>query len=153
VRWSAFEETMKSLCAALLSAIFVVACAGTQTPAPSSNPSAEASEPRVSGRLKLAGNATFPAPASVEVSLLDTSLADAPAQTIARLELRVEQGVSELPFELRYATDRIDPKAHLTLAARVSVDGALKYTTTESYPAITHGHASEGFELVLKPVN
>jgi putative lipoprotein len=142
---------MKFSLVALLFAI-VIACAPAQAPTPTTAAGAGASQAEVTGRVELGGGATLPARAVVEVTLLDTSVADAAAKTIARTEIAIETPANEVPFQLSYARDRIDPKGHITLAARATIDGQLEYTTTESYPAITHGNASQGFVLVLKPV-
>ena len=126
----------------------------TAEPAP---PVARAAAPQpqsiVSGTITLADGADLPKETTVEVALLDASLADAPSSVIASQILDVRQPVTELPFSIAYDPAKVDPRANVTLSARLLRHGKLEHLTTESYPALTHGQPSEGFVLRLKPAN
>lgn len=75
----------------------------------------------------------LPAGAIVTVQLLDVSRADAPSTTLAEVVLRPERQVP-IPFSLE-----VDPSAFVAghryaVAARIEVDGRLRWTTDTAHP-------------------
>lgn len=99
----------------------------------------------VAGEVVLDTNAKPFTNARLQVRLLDTSLADAPAKLIAEY---VKEGVSSgdlLSFEIH--GEKPDPRVRCTVQASIDVDGDGKtspgdYVSTQSYPVINHGHTS-----------
>lgn len=79
----------------------------------------------------------LPPGAVVEVKLLDVSLADAPARTIA--ETRVSGRRIPAPWTLRFDSRQIVPGHSYALQARILHRGELLFITTERHSALTGG--------------
>lgn len=100
--------------------------------------------PASAARRKLRGNVLFrsrgplPADARVTVQLVDISLADAPAGTIAQTRFRAS-GNSPLPYELEYDTDRIRPGRTYALQARIQRGEELLYINTTRHTVFGDG--------------
>ena len=72
----------------------------------------------------------LPPTATLEVSLQDVSLADAPAQTLAKQSGQVK-GQVPLAFHLTYDPAQIKPGHTYAVSARIEEDGQLLFITTE----------------------
>lgn len=79
----------------------------------------------------------LPPGAVVEVKLLDISLADAPARTIA--ETRVSGRRIPAPWTLRFDSRQIDPRHSYALQARILDRGQLLFITTERHSVFAGG--------------
>lgn len=79
----------------------------------------------------------LPPTAVIEVKLLDVSLADAPARTIA--ETRVSGRRIPAPWTLRFDSHQIDPQHSYALQARILDRGRLLFITTERHSVLTGG--------------
>lgn len=79
----------------------------------------------------------LPPSAVIEVKLLDISLADAPARTIA--ETRVSGRRIPAPWTLRFDSRQIDPRHSYALQARILDRGRLLFITTERHSVFTGG--------------
>ncbi|MCA0846010.1 YbaY family lipoprotein [Salipiger thiooxidans] len=99
--------------------------------------------------VRLADGATLPPDATLEVSLLDVSRADAPSVTISERDYKI----SELPVEIRlpYDSDKIDERMSYTVSGKVAVGDTVLLRTTTSYSALTRG-APERPEIELEQV-
>lgn len=79
----------------------------------------------------------LPPTAVIEVKLLDVSLADAPARTIA--ETRVSGRRIPAPWTLRFDSRQIGPQHSYALQARILDRGRLLFITTERHSVLTGG--------------
>lgn len=79
----------------------------------------------------------LPPGAIVEVKLLDVSLADAPARTIA--ETRVSGRRIPAPWTLRFDSRQILPRRSYALQARILHRGQLLFITTERHSVLKGG--------------
>ncbi|MGE8322642.1 MAG: YbaY family lipoprotein [Pseudomonas sp.] len=79
------------------------------------------------------GDNTLPPSGQVELSLLDVSLADAPAIRIAELRLRCG-GPLPLNLQLTFDSKQIDSRRRYALLVRIENDGQLLYINTSHHP-------------------
>ncbi|HET9941929.1 MAG TPA: META domain-containing protein [Terriglobia bacterium] len=92
----------------------------------------------------LNGSATYrermmlPPGAVFEVTLEETSRADAPIVEIARVRLD-KSGLPPFRFSIPYDRARLKPEGSYTVRARILVDGKLIFTGAEAYPAPARG--------------
>ncbi len=88
------------------------------------------------GRVSYRERIALPPQAILEVRLLDVSLADAPAKTIAVTRVRTRHRMP-IPYRLRYDEDRIRRNRSYALQARITVDGKLWFITTTRHSVFT----------------
>ena len=82
----------------------------------------------------ITSDSTTPPPyGQVRLSLLDVSLADAPATPVSELVLRWGTGFP-ITLQLPFDWSQVDEKHDYALAARIEHDGQLLYTSTSHYP-------------------
>lgn len=86
----------------------------------------------VDGEVFYLQRMALPPTATLKVSLLDVSLADAPAQTLASQSGPIK-GQVPLPFHLTYDQKQIQPGHTYAVSARIEVDGKLLMISTERY--------------------
>jgi len=79
------------------------------------------------------GDAALPPSGQVQLSLLDVSLADAPAISIADSRLRCA-GLMPINLQLTFDSSQIDPRHSYVLSVRIEKDGQLLYTNTTHHP-------------------
>ncbi|MGJ7549246.1 YbaY family lipoprotein [Pseudomonas alloputida] len=79
------------------------------------------------------GDNVLPPSGQVQLSLLDVSLADAPAISLAELRLRCG-GLMPINLQLTFDSSQIDPRHSYALSARVEKDGQLLYINTSHHP-------------------
>ena len=84
----------------------------------------------------------LPPNAVIDVQLQDVSLQDVPATVIAAERYVAEERQVPIPFELTYDPAGIDPKHTYAVAARITVDGKLRWINTQRYPVLTGGGRS-----------
>ncbi|MFK3775072.1 YbaY family lipoprotein [Pseudomonas sp. NPDC089406] len=75
------------------------------------------------------GDNQLPACAEVQLSLLDVSMADAPAISHAELRLRCA-GVLPITLQLTFDSSQIDPSRDYALSASIENDGKLHFINT-----------------------
>jgi len=90
------------------------------------------------GRVFFRERMALPPNAMVEVHLVDVSLADAPAPTIARTRFAAE-GRNPLPFVISYDPARIDPRQRYAVQARITDGRRLLFISTQHYPVLAGG--------------
>ena len=78
------------------------------------------------------GDNTLPPSGLVRLSLLDVSLADAPAVSLAELRLRCG-GVMPINLPITFDSSLIDPRHDYALAVRIEKDGQLHYMNTSRH--------------------
>ncbi|MEM8505943.1 MAG: YbaY family lipoprotein [Cyanobacteria bacterium P01_D01_bin.1] len=98
-------------------------------------------------RIALAPNAT------IEVSLLDVSRADAPATVLASAKMTANGRQVPFPFELLYDAGQIDSRRTYAVRSQIMENGELQFTSTTQTPVITNGNPTDGVELQVDPVN
>lgn len=87
----------------------------------------------------------------VEVSLLDTSRADAPAATIAQTTIE-NPGSPPIPFTLDYDPGKIDERMSYSVRATIRSGDKMMFTTDTNYAVLTRG-AGNTADLMLVAVN
>lgn len=87
----------------------------------------------LTGSVSYRERIALPPAASVNVKLLDVSLADAPATIIAETTV-TPGGQVPVPFTLSYDPARIDPAHRYVLQAQIVVDGKLMFITDQNWP-------------------
>lgn len=103
----------------------------------------------VTGTVAYLERIALPPEAELVVTLVDVSLQDAPATTLASKGMALT-GVP-MPFELPYDSTAIDPAHSYAVQARIMLDGNLLFLTTQSYPVLTRG-AGETVEIIVQRV-
>jgi uncharacterized lipoprotein YbaY len=94
----------------------------------------------------------LPPNAVIDVQLQDVSLQDAPATVIAAERYVAEGRQVPIPYELKYDPAGIDPKHTYAVAARITVDGKLRWINTQRYPVLTGGAPVIGVEIIVESV-
>jgi uncharacterized lipoprotein YbaY len=94
----------------------------------------------------------LPPDAVIDVQLQDVSLQDAPATVIAAERYIADGRQVPFPFELTYDPAGIDPKQTYAVMARISVDGKLRWISTQRYDVLTRGAPVTDVEIVVESV-
>ena len=94
----------------------------------------------------------LPSNAVIDVQLQDVSLQDVSATVIAAERYVAEDRQAPIPFELTYDPAGIDPKHTYAIAARITVDGKLRWINTQRYPILTGGAPVSGVEVIVESV-
>jgi uncharacterized lipoprotein YbaY len=94
----------------------------------------------------------LPPDAVIDVQLQDVSLQDAPATVIAAERYITEGRQVPFPFELTYDPAGIDPKHTYAVAARITMDGKLRWINTQRYPVLTGGAPVTDVEILVESV-
>lgn len=92
----------------------------------------------------------LPPGAVFEASLLDTSLADAAAQTISSVQIK-SPGNPPIHFKLKYDRARIVASHSYSVRATIQLEDRLLFTTDASYPVLTQGHGKQVSLLLKRP--
>lgn len=121
----------------LAPAIVALGCGGKQTMETAPKP-AEAGMASVTGTVFYLERMALPPGAVLTVQLADVSVADAPADVIAK-ETRTLTTQVPVPFALSYDPERIVSSHSYTVQARIEVDGKLRFISTTAYLVITNG--------------
>lgn len=101
-----------------------------------------ASAGTITGTAAYSERIALPPEAVFEAILEDVSRADAAAIVLG--EARVEPaGQVQIPFAITFDDALIDQRMSYNVRGRITVDGALWFTTTEAYPVLTRGGGSE----------
>lgn len=132
---------------ALLFAFTLTACSDEQ-PTPAGN------QATLTGTLAYLQRIALPDDARVQVTLLDVSLADAPATQLAEHSFVSEGRQVPLPFSLSYDSDAINQAHRYALRGEIrDAEGRLMWTTDSYYGVLTQGQPSDKVELMLKQVS
>ena len=92
-------------------------------------------------RIALEANAV------VEVQLEEVSKADAPATVLARETVPTAGKQVPIPFTLCYDEALLVPNGVYALRARITVDGALRWTNDQRVPVLQPGQPTAGLEV------
>lgn len=104
----------------------------------------------VTGTATYRERIALPPHAVFEASLQDVSRADAPAVVIGTARLD-RPGQPPFRFSIPYDPAKINERNSYVMRARVTVDGNLMFTTTQSYPVLTRGNGA-AVEMLLQRV-
>ncbi len=99
---------------------------------------AEAAAQTLRGHVSYREKIGLPPHAILEVRLLDVSLADAPARTLAVTRVKTRHRMP-IPYRLRFDTAAIHPGRHYALQARITVNGQLWFITAMLHSIFTGG--------------
>lgn len=103
----------------------------------------------VNGTVAYRERMALPPGASVEVKLLDVSLADAPARTLAQTTV-TPQGQVPVPYQLKYSASDIVPRHSYALQARITAEGRLLFITTTRHAFL--GDGSDKTDIMVERV-
>jgi putative lipoprotein len=113
-------------------------------PAPMSGVSGQ-----VTGMVTYLERIVLPPDATVTVTLADVSGTDDAVYAVAEQTI-TPTGQVPIPFSIAYDPAAIDTaRVYAVRAVIRDSTGAVRWTTVELYPIITHGNPSEGVEVVL----
>lgn len=105
----------------------------------------------ITGTVTYRERMMLPPDAVLEVQFQDTSLADAPAETLATYEL-ADPGAPPYRFAFEYDPARIDESRSYTLRATIHRGDRLMMTTDTVYPVLTLGAGTE-VDMLLRMVS
>ncbi|GAA3547805.1 YbaY family lipoprotein [Zobellella aerophila] len=132
---------------ALLFAFILTACSDEQ-------PDAAGEQETLTGTLTYQQRIALPDDARVQVTLLDVSLADAPATQLAEHTFVTEGRQVPLPFSLSYDGDAINQAHRYAVRGEIrDAEGRLMWTTDSYYGVLTQGQPTDQVELMLKQVS
>ena len=106
----------------------------------------------ITGTATYADRSALPPEATLEITVEDVSLADAPAKIVGRL-VRMPAGQVPIRFEVPYVEAAVQPHHRYSLRARITVDGQLRYISTTHTPVLTMGGKTADVEVQLQRVN
>ncbi|MGD8804742.1 MAG: META domain-containing protein [Chloroflexota bacterium] len=107
----------------------------------------------VTGTVTYLQRIALPPDAVVEVQIRDTSLADAPAETIGLQVIQTNGRQVPFPFVVRYNPAVIVDNHTYTLFARITDgQGNLLFISDTAVPVITNGNPADDVEIVLTQV-
>ncbi len=107
---------------------------------------------RISGTVTYRERIALPVGSMVEVELRDMSRADAQGTTVGHQRITTEGENVPLSFVLSYDASSIDPSHTYVLFARITVDGTIRWVTTEQYPVLTYENAMDNVAILLRAV-
>jgi putative lipoprotein len=97
----------------------------------------------VTGTVTYRHRMALPPDAVVDVSLQDTTLADAPARIVGQTTIATRGAQVPIPFRIDYDPAAIDPSHRYAVRATITVDGRLLFTTPTAYPVLTGGAGND----------
>ncbi len=104
----------------------------------------------ITGTVTYLQRIMLPPGTTIEVALEDTSLADAPAKSLATFVID-DAGAPPYRFAFAYDPDSFDDRTSYTLRATARNGDTLLMTTDTVYPVVTRGAGTE-VEMVMKMV-
>jgi len=112
---------------------------------------ADPSSGMITGTVNVPPRTALPPESLVTISLLDVSLADAPARLIVEERFPAAGRQVPIAFRLPYDPASIEASHRYSLRATITKRGRLIFTTTSAYPVLT-GAGGRTAELMLQPV-
>ncbi|MPQ83129.1 hypothetical protein F0170_03465 [Pseudomonas sp. MAFF 730085] len=126
----------------LLGLTVLLGACQSMTPAPRGN---------LDGEVFYLQRSALPPDATLSVSLLDVSLMDAPAMTLAQQNGPVK-GQVPLAFHLRYDPAQVKPGHTYSVSARIEREGKLLFVTTERHTVQLNGQDPQPLRVRVDPV-
>lgn len=112
----------------------------------------EAVTSTLSGSVSYRERIALPAGSVIEVSLQDTSRADVAATVLASSTIVTTGENVPVPFSLTYDPSSIDSRYTYSIAARILVEGKLRWINQSSVPVLTNGAATSSVEVLVSAV-
>ena len=106
----------------------------------------------LTGTITYRQRIALPAGSVLTVELQDASRADAPAPVLATQTITTAGENVPIAFALIYEPAQIEPRARYVARAPITIEGTLRWTTTERYAVLNEGAPTTGIELVVSPV-
>jgi uncharacterized lipoprotein YbaY len=106
----------------------------------------------VTGTVTYLPRIALPPQAVIEVQLVDVSRADAPAQVISSQTITANGRQVPFAFELPYDPAQIEERYTYAVQARITIDGQLRFISTQRYSVLTRGNPSSNIEVIVQPV-
>jgi putative lipoprotein len=106
----------------------------------------------VTGSVTKRDRSGLPPGAVVSVQLQDVTLADAPATVLGEQVITTTGEQVPIPFEIGYDPAAVEERNSFAVRATITIDGALRYTSTRSFPVLTRGEPVADLEIVVEPV-
>jgi len=97
----------------------------------------------VTGTVTYRHRMALPPDAVVDVSLQDTTLADAPARIVGQTTIATRGAQVPIPFRIDYDPAAIDPSHRYAVRASITVDGRILFTSPTAYPVLTGGAGND----------
>jgi len=97
----------------------------------------------VTGTVTYRHRMALPPDAVVDVSLQDTTIADAPARIVGQTTIATRGAQVPIPFRIDYDPAGIDPSHRYMVRATITVDGRMLFTSPKAYPVLTRGAGSD----------
>ena len=124
----------------------------SNTPAASDAAALPAPTGVLTGTVAYLQRIALPPHAVIDVQLQDVSLQDVPATVIAAERYIAAGRQVPFPYELTYDPAGINPKHTYAVAARITVDGKLRWINTQRYPVLTGGAPVTDVEIIVESV-
>jgi putative lipoprotein len=105
----------------------------------------------VSGTVTYRQRSALPPNATLTVSIIDVSRADAPSVTIAESRIPTAGKQVPIPFDMAYDRAKIQERNRYAVRAEIGDGDRLLFTTDTSYPVITQGNP-RSVEVTVVPV-
>ncbi|MHC6227011.1 YbaY family lipoprotein [Pseudomonas sp. X10] len=131
---------MKKLALALIGSL-LAACSSSPT----------TNKASLDGEVFYLQRIALPPAATLNVSLQDVSLMDAPAVTLASQNGPVKGNVP-LPFHLTYDPAQVKPGHRYAISARIELDGRLLFINTEQHAVQLDGNDPQPVRIKVDPV-
>ncbi|WP_110968259.1 YbaY family lipoprotein [Pseudomonas huaxiensis] len=128
--------------------LFTLCCASLLAACSSHTPDSKAA---LDGEVFYLQRIALPPAATLDVSLLDVSLADAPAVTLTRQSGKVS-GQVPLPFHLQYNPAQVKPGHRYAVSARIELDGKLLFISTEQHSVKLDGNDPQPLRIKVDQV-
>lgn len=101
-----------------------------------------AKKPAVTGTVEFTGKPTFPAGTVVTISVLDVSLADAPAKVLGKITIK-DPRKTPIPFSVEYDGAAIKKGHMYALGVRIEANKKLLYINDTRISVITNGKVKD----------
>ncbi|MDC8785262.1 YbaY family lipoprotein [Roseateles koreensis] len=117
--------------------------------APEDKPQAATVTSEVADMFVIEGTASYrerialPPAAVLHVSVLDVSLADAPAKVLAQIDRPLNGAQVPLPFNFKIPKAAVNAQHRYAVRATIDLDGKLLYTTMDHYGVLTREHDNQ----------
>jgi putative lipoprotein len=133
---------------ALVAAVLLAGCAGTRV-APSGGGTGRTA--KVTGTVTYLQRIALPPTASIKVSLVDVSRADAPSTTIGEQVIQAGGKQPPFAFEIAYDPAKIEERNSYAVQVRIEDGGKLLFISDTRHSVITRG-APTNVDIVVRQV-
>jgi putative lipoprotein len=125
---------------------------GPNQPSPSPPAAQKTGQKAMSGRVTYLQRIALPAGASIEVSLDDVSIADAPSSRLGSVTITTKGENVPIPFTLTYDPTVVRPERSYAVSARITIEGELRWISSTRHAVLTSGNPSDDVTITVQPV-